>query len=395
MAYIVLGIRDPRQATPGTIFTRTGDLASLSASPAEVDAMRSFLRIVPSRDGAPAETLSSRPRSVLYATVHSVERDAFDQLVVAVDRMALNDTGLEVSRASTGNGGRASEGSGDAHLGPGLRIGFQGLLHMSVFQQRLQDEFDMEVIVTPPKVPYSITFLPGKGRNAPARKGAETVLIEDISQWPSTGERFKVSEPVVAVRILAPAGCAGDVMALVKRKRGFHMETSVVDDQTWTFSATVPWAEVVTDFNDRLKNITAGYGSFDTGVADPDMVQADLAKLEILLNGEVVEPLSFVCHKNDAEAQARDVCMKLQEVLPREQFLIVIQGRTGGKVIASERIKPYRKDVLVKSGKMVGGGDITRKKKLLEKQKAGKKRQAAVGGKVRLSQEALTSVMTR
>jgi len=278
---------------------------------------------------------------------------------------------------------------------PGLRIGFQGLLHMSVFQQRLQDEFDMEVIVTPPKVPYSITFLPGKGRNAPARKGAETVLIEDISQWPSTGERFKVSEPVVAVRILAPAGCAGDVMALVKRKRGFHMETSVVDDQTWTFSATVPWAEIVTDFNDRLKNITAGYGSFDTGVADPDMVQADLAKLEILLNGEVVEPLSFVCHKNDAEAQARDVCMKLQEVLPREQFLIVIQGRTGGKVIASERIKPYRKDVLVKSGKMVGGGDITRKKKLLEKQKAGKKRQAAVGGKVRLSQEALTSVMTR
>lgn len=411
MAYMVLGIRDPRQATPGTIFTRTGDLQTLSTSPEDVATMRSFLRIPPpsptdddtNSDGIPSTEAMTNDyglsKSVLYATVHAGDTDSFDDLVVAVDRLALNDTGLEVSKVSFGSDGgrrKKTSGAGDAHLGPGLRVGFQGLLHMSVFQQRLQDEFAMDVIITPPKVPYSIAYLPSKhrGRQQGKEEVLRTVVIEDISQWPSHGERFQVKEPVVSIHILAPSDCAGKVMALIKSKRGFDMETSVLDDQTWTFMATIPWAEVVTDFNDRLKNITAGYGSFDTGAADPPMVSADLNKVEILLNGELVEPLAFVCHKDDTESQARTVCQKLKELLPREQFLVVIQGKAAGKIIASERIKPYRKDVLTKGGKTMGGGDITRKKKLLEKQKAGKKRQAAEG-KVRLSQEALTSVMTR
>lgn len=153
--------------------------------------------------------------------------------------------------------------------------------------------------------------------------------------------------------------------------------------------------EVVTDFHDDLKNATAGYGSLDTQEADPPLQLASLSKVDIMLNNEVVEPLAFVCHKDAAQPEARVVCKKLQEVLPRQQFVTVIQAKAGGKIIASERIRAYRKDVLTTGGsKAVGGGDVSRKKKLLEKQKKGKKRQQATG-RVTLSQAAFNSVITR
>jgi GTP-binding protein LepA len=160
------------------------------------------------------------------------------------------------------------------------------------------------------------------------------------------------------------------------------------------FTAKIPWAEVVIDFHDQLKNVTAGYGSLDTSEADPPLARAKLSKVDIMLNGEVVEPLAFVCHKDTSQNEARSVCKKLQEVLPRQQFVTVIQAKADGKIIASERIRAYRKDVLTKSGKTVGGGDQTRKMKLLEKQKKGKKRMQQ-GGKVTLSQAAFNSVITR
>jgi GTP-binding protein LepA len=157
----------------------------------------------------------------------------------------------------------------------------------------------------------------------------------------------------------------------------------------------MPWAEVVTDFHDELKTTTAGMGSIDTSEADPPHQVAPLVKVSIYLNNEVVEPLAFVCHEDSAQGQARVVCEKLQEVLPRQQFVTVIQAKVAGKIVASERISAYRKDVLTTGGsKAVGGGDITRKKKLLEKQKKGKKRQQS-SGKVTLSQEAFNSVITR
>ena len=153
--------------------------------------------------------------------------------------------------------------------------------------------------------------------------------------------------------------------------------------------------EVVIDFHDQLKNVTAGYGSFDSAEADPPFKEADLTKVELMLNSDVVDPLSFVCHKDDAQGQARLVCKKLQEALPRQQFVIVIQAKSSGRIIASERINAYRKDVLTTGGsKAVGGGDVSRKKKLLEKQKKGKKRQQSTG-KVSLSQAAFNSVISR
>lgn len=207
--------------------------------------------------------------------------------------------------------------------------------------------------------------------------------------------RFKVEEPVVDVRIMAPMDYAGNIMELIKRKRGTGMTTKPIDELTWLFKAVIPWGEVVTDFHDELKTISAGYASFDTSPSDPPFLEGNLSKVEIILNGEVVEPLAFVCHKDSAQSEGRVVCKKLQEVLPRQQFVTVIQAKAENKIIASERIRAYRKDVLTTGGsKAVGGGDITRKKKLLEKQKKGKKRQQATG-KVALSQAAFNSVISR
>jgi GTP-binding protein LepA len=183
-------------------------------------------------------------------------------------------------------------------------------------------------------------------------------------------------------------------MELIKSKRGSDWGTTIMDDEQWMFVAQLPWGEVVTDFSDALKNVTSGYGSVDLGAGDPPLRAADLCKVDVLLNSEAVEPLAFVCHRDAAPAQARAVCQRLQAVLPRQQFATVIQAKAGNKIIASERIKAYRKDVLTKSGKVVGGGDMTRKKKLLEKQKEGKKRMQQ-SGKVTLSQEAFNSVISR
>ena len=166
----------------------------------------------------------------------------------------------------------------------------------------------------------------------------------------------------------------------------------VVDERTWLFTADIPWAEVVTNFHDELKNATTGYASYDTTEAPIPYKKAPLVKVEIALNGDVVDVLSFVAHVDVAHGQGKAVCEKLANVLPRQQFVIAIQAKTGNKVVARSTVKAYRKDVLTKAGKTVGGGDITRKKKLLEKQKAGKKMLA--GGKVVLSQAAFNTVIS-
>ncbi len=369
MGYVRFGLRDPRQAQPGTLLVWQKDASKKMILP-------KFEKVI--------ET-----KSVIYASVHPEEEDGFDELCDAVERLALNDTGLEVSKTSfTGSSG---DDSGGVFLGPGLRVGFQGLLHMEVFRQRLQDEFGLEAITTPPKVPYKVTFYPSKtGR----QDEPYTKIIEDLSEWPEAGTRFNVQEPVVNVRIVAPMMHAGPIMELVTKKRGTEIETRPMDEETWLYTSRMPWAEVVVDFHDQIKNATAGYGSLDTSESDPPFEDADLCKVELLLNNELVAPLAFVCHKDSAQAEGRVVCQKLQAVLPRQQFVTVIQAKAEGKIIASERIKAVRKDVLTKSGKTVGGGDISRKMKLLKKQKEGKKRQQHTG-KVSLSQEAFNSVITR
>jgi GTP-binding protein LepA len=365
--YVRFGLRDPRQAMPGTMLVWNQHIGKRMILPRSATNMNS--------------------KSALYASVHPANADEFEELCNAVDRLALNDTGLEVQKtASIGSG----EGGGP-FLGPGLRVGFQGLLHVEVFRQRLTDEFGIEAVVTPPKVPYTITFLPGQKNTI---KESYTKVVEDLKEWPDASTKYKVCEPVVNIRIIARVEDAGAVMDLINRKRGSQLETKPIDEDKWLFMARLPWAECVTDFHDLLKNATAGYGSMDTAPADPPLQEAKLSKIDILLNSEVVEPLAFVCHNDNVQSEARSVCKRLQEVLPRHQFVTVIQGVAAGKIVASERIKAYRKDVLTKSGKTVGGGDVTRKMKLLEKQKKGKKRMQEAG-RVKLSQEAFNSVISR
>jgi GTP-binding protein LepA len=370
MGYVRFGLKDPRQADPGTILISHKDAGS------EI--------FIPRKRTKPRNS-----SSVLYASVHPEEEDGFEELCDAVERLALNDKGLEV--AQTADLGANSSESGGPFLGPGLRVGFQGLLHVEVFRQRMLDEFGIEAIVTPPKVPYQVTFLPSKQNNL---TDPETCIIEDLEDWPAYGTKFKVEEPMVKATIMAPVEYAGAVMELITKKRGLNLTTKPIDEKSWMFEADMPWAEVVVNFHDMLKTCTAGYGSMNTIEADPPLREAKLSKVDILLNGDAVGPLSFVCHTPNAQAEARVVCQKLQEVLPRQQFVVVIQAKADGKIIASERIRAYRKDVLVKSGKMVGGGDISRKKKLLEKQKKGKKR-VQQSGKVTLSQAAFNSVISR
>jgi GTP-binding protein LepA len=370
LGYVRFGLKDPRQANPGTILMYHKDIGSDVYIPEQ-------------------QENTKQSGSVLYASVHPEEEDGFEELCDAVDRLALNDKGLEVARTAD-IGTNSSEGGGP-FLGPGLRVGFQGLLHVEVFRQRLADEFFIDAVVTPPKVPYHVTILPSKQNNL---TGPETKIIEDLEDWPLYGTKFKVEEPMVKATIMAPVEYAGAVMELITKKRGLNLTTKPIDETSWMFEADMPWAEVVVNFHDMLKTTTAGYGSLSTEEADPPLREAKLSKVDILLNGDSVGPLSFVCHTPSAQAEARVVCKKLQEVLPRQQFVVVIQAKADGKIIASERIRAYRKDVLVKSGKMVGGGDISRKKKLLEKQKKGKKR-AQQSGKVTLSQAAFNSVISR
>lgn len=372
MGYVIVGLRDPRQSKPGSVLVLSKDLPAA----AEME--------MPTA----AANLASA-QSVLYASVHPMEGDGFDDLAAAVDRLALNDTGLEVHKTSG-----SSNSDGGPFLGPGLRVGFQGLLHVEVFRQRLLDEFGLEAIVTPPKVPYTIRWLPSnkykRSEDAPSEE-----VIEDLNLWPPHGYRYKVFEPVVKVRIMAPVLYAGNILELMKRRRGTEIQTKPIDEAMWLFTSRMPWGEVVTDFYDELKTTSAGYASFDTAKADPPLQEANLCKLDILLNNDVVDPMAFVCHKESAQRAARIVCKKLRDSLPRQQFVTVIQAKAEGRIVASERIRAYRKDVLsIGGGKTVGGGDISRKKKLLEKQKKGKKRQQNTG-RVQLSQEAFNAVISR
>lgn len=371
MGYVRFGLRDPRQAQPGTMLIFHKHVGKPM--------------ILPSLDEE-----STSVKSVLYASVHPLEADGFEELSHAVDRLALNDTGIEVSKTSSL--GTSDSGGGGPFLGPGLRVGFQGLLHVEVFRQRLSDEFGLDAVVTPPKVPYTITLQPNKKNRL---EEPETRVVENLCDWPEPGSNCTIQEPLVDVRIMAPVEYAGNVMELIKRRRGTDLVSKPMSEETWLFTAHMPWGEVVTNFHDELKNTTSGFGSLDTSPSDEPLQKANLSKVDIMLNGEIVEPLAFVSHKNSSQTQAREVCAKLKDVLPRQQFVTVIQAKADGKVIASERIQAYRKDVLTTGGsKAVGGGDVSRKKKLLEKQKRGKKRQQS-SGNITLSQAAFNSVITR
>jgi len=298
----------------------------------------------------------------VFAGLYPVEANQYEALRDALEKLKLNDASLhyepEVSQA----------------LGFGFRCGFLGLLHMDIVQERLEREYDMELVTTAPTVVYQVLLRDGT-----------SVDIENPAKLPDLSRVAEIREPIITATILVPQDYLGPVLTLCTEKRGVQKNMQYVGRQVM-LSYELPLAEVVMDFFDRLKSVSRGYASFDYDFRE--FRTADVVKLDILINGERVDALSAMVHRANATYRGRDVVARMRSLIPRQMFDVAIQAAIGGQIIARETVKALRKNVLAKCY----GGDVTRKKKLLEKQKAGKKRMKAVGS-VEIPQEAFLAIL--
>jgi len=302
-------------------------------------------------------------KPVVFSSIYPVASDEYEDLVNAMDKLKLNDAALEYEKDTS------------AALGFGFRCGFLGLLHLEIVQERLEREFDLSLIITSPSVQYRFVMQDGSIRT-----------IDNPALYPDPTEIVSTQEPYIRTTIMLPDKYLGTVMQLCLERRGTKTQPHYIGPQRVELVSELPLAEVTYDFYDRLKTVTQGYGSFDYEMLD--YRDSDLVKLDILINGEQVDALSQLVHREVAYKRARHACEKLKEEIPRQMFKIAIQGAIGGKIIARETISAYRKDVTAKCY----GGDITRKRKLLEKQKKGKKRMKMVGS-VEIPQSAFLAVL--
>lgn len=301
---------------------------------------------------------------MVYAGLYPVDNARYDDLKEALNKLKLNDASLhfepETSQA----------------LGFGFRCGFLGLLHMDVVEERLEREYNLSLIATSPSVIYQVHKTDG------------TVIdVDNPAALPPMQEVAYIEEPYVKAEIMVPKDYVGAIMDLCTKKRGEYQDMQVLDETRMEITYEMPLSEVIFDFFDRLKSSTKGYASFD--YAFSGYRRSDLQKLDILINGQLVDALSTIVHKDAAYNRGNAMAIRLKEILPRQQFEIPIQAAIGGKIIARINIKALRKNVLAKCY----GGDISRKKKLLEKQKEGKKRMKMVGS-VEIPQEAFMAVLS-
>ncbi|MBL8047069.1 MAG: elongation factor 4 [Chthonomonas sp.] len=301
--------------------------------------------------------------SMVFCGLFPADGDQYVGLRDAIEKLQLNDASLQFEPESS-----------DA-LGFGFRCGFLGLLHMDIARERLEREFNLDLILTAPSVDYQVT----------TKKG-EISHISNPSEFPDPNEIMQIEEPVVNATIMVPNEWVGAVMTLCQERRGTYKKTEYPTPQRAILHYTLPLGEILLDFFDKLKSNTKGYASFDYDLAGYEA--GDLVKLDILLNGDKVDALSFIVHRTFAYSRGRAMAEQLRKVIPRQQFEVRIQAAIGAKVIAAESVKPFRKDVLAKCY----GGDVTRKRKLLEKQKEGKKRMKQMGS-IELPQEAFLSVL--
>lgn len=304
-------------------------------------------------------------KPMVFAGLYPIENDDFEQLSDAIEKLTLNDASVSVEKKTS------------VALGLGYRCGFLGLLHMDVFKQRLEQEYDIPVIVTAPSVLYKIKFVTGK-----------TVDIENPSDFPDPSKIEEILEPVIDATIITPKKYLGNMIKLCEEKRGIQQELSYLDEERIILKYRLPLNEVATDFYDQLKSLSSGYASFDYDEAGHE--PAALVKMDILLNGKPVDALSIIVHKDKAYYIGKDLAQRLRKVIPRQLFEVVIQAAIGAKILSRERVAPLRKDVTAKCY----GGDITRKRKLLEKQKEGKKKMKQIGS-VEVPQEAFMSILKR
>ena len=300
---------------------------------------------------------------VVFSGIFPVDGSKFNDLKEALLKLKLNDASLTF------------DADNSIALGFGFRCGFLGLLHMEIIQERLEREFDLEIVTTAPSVSYKVFKTDGS-----------LIMVDNPSRLPETSLIDHMEEPIIKASIYTPPEYIGAIMDLCQEKRGVYLDMTYLDSNRVTLTYNLPLNEIIFDFFDGLKSRTKGYASFDYELIG--YVNSDLVKLDMMLNGEVCDALSLIVHREKAYERGRAIAEKLKEVIPRQMFEIPIQASIGGKVIARETVKALRKDVLAKCY----GGDITRKKKLLEKQKEGKKKMRKLGS-VEIPSEAFTSIL--
>ena len=302
-------------------------------------------------------------RPVVFAGLYPVESHQYPQLREALEKLQLNDSSFFFEPETS------------AALGFGFRGGFLGLLHMAIVQERLEREFDMDLVTTAPGVLYRVTMTTGNVKE-----------IDSPAKLPGTSEIQRIEEPVITAMILTPAEHVGGILQLCQEKRGVQKRLEYLSSDRVLVTYELPFSEVVLDFYDRLKTLSRGYASLDYQVSG--FWESPLVKLDVLVNGEPVDALSMIVHRDTAYERGKAFAKKIRELIPRQMFEVAIQAAIGGRIIARESVKALRKNVLAKCY----GGDISRKRKLLEKQRAGKKRMKRVG-RVEIPQEAFLAVL--
>ena len=300
---------------------------------------------------------------MVFCGLYPIESKDYDQLKMALEKLQLNDAALEYVPETS------------QALGFGFRCGFLGLLHMDVIQERLEREYNLKLITTAPSVIYHVFKTDG-----------EMIAVDNPAELPPMTKIEHIEEPIAQVEILVPSDMVGTVMELVQNRRGEFQTMTYLDETRVDLSYKIPLAEIIFDFFDKLKSATKGYASLDYQISGYQ--KTDAVKLDILLNGDLIDALSIIVHKSNAASRGRVLALRLKDIIPRQQFEVPIQAAVGSKIIARETIKAYKKDVLAKCY----GGDVSRKKKLLEKQKEGKKRMKQVGS-VEIPQEAFMAVL--
>ncbi len=339
VGYITASIKDIRSC-------RVGDTITLADNPTK-EPLPGYKRATP----------------MVYCGVYPAEGEKYENVRDALEKLQVNDAALEF------------EAETSVALGFGFRCGFLGLLHMEIIQERLEREFDLDIITTAPSVVYRVT-----------KNDGEVMMIQNPTNLPTEQEIQVIEEPIVNSNIIVPKDYVGAVMELAQERRGNMITMEYLDATRVMLHYELPLNEVIYDFFDSLKSRTRGYGSFDYEFKE--FVPSKLVKLDILINKEKVDALSFIVHETTAQVRGRVMCEKLKDEIPKHQFPVPIQAAVGAKIIARETISAYRKDVLAKCY----GGDISRKKKLLEKQKEGKKRMRQIGS-VEVPQKAFMAVL--